>query len=215
VNEQNLQRGWAALEMGIALHTGEVVVGNIGSETRAKYGVVGSPVNMTARIESCTLGGQVFVAEASVQAAGPDLRLGSRMTIDAKGCKEPLAFYQLVGLGGTYNLSVPERGSELRRLAHEAPLHFTLIEGKQNQESVFSGRFVRLSLDGAEIASELAPEPLTNLRIRLTAADGAAVAGDLYAKVIERDKDGAWFRVGFTAVPPEVEAFLKSLLSPS
>ncbi len=50
-----------AFEMGIGLHTGEAVVGNIGSEQRAKYAVVGSAVNIASRVESATVGGQVLL----------------------------------------------------------------------------------------------------------------------------------------------------------
>ncbi|MBW1819876.1 MAG: adenylate/guanylate cyclase domain-containing protein, partial [Deltaproteobacteria bacterium] len=57
VNEHNQKRGWPEIEMGIALHSGEVVVGNIGSTKRSKYGVVGRTVNLTARIESFSVGG--------------------------------------------------------------------------------------------------------------------------------------------------------------
>jgi adenylate cyclase len=56
VNEHNFQMGWPEIEMGIGIHTGEVVVGNIGSTKRSKYGVVGRTVNLTARIESFTVG---------------------------------------------------------------------------------------------------------------------------------------------------------------
>ena len=46
VNERNRGLGLPDLQMGIAVNTGEVVVGNVGSHKRAKYGVVGSPVNL-------------------------------------------------------------------------------------------------------------------------------------------------------------------------
>ena len=46
----------------MGLCTGVGVVGNIGSEKRAKYGVVGTAVNLAARIESCTTGGQVLIS---------------------------------------------------------------------------------------------------------------------------------------------------------
>ncbi len=71
VNEHNLQMGWPEIEMGIGIHTGEVVVGNIGSTKRSKYGVVGRTVNLTARIESFTVGGQVLVSPTVIDAAGP------------------------------------------------------------------------------------------------------------------------------------------------
>jgi adenylate cyclase len=51
-----------SLAMGIGINTGEVVVGNIGSDKRCKYGVVGSQVNLTYRIESYTTGGQIFIS---------------------------------------------------------------------------------------------------------------------------------------------------------
>ncbi|MCZ6874270.1 MAG: response regulator, partial [bacterium] len=54
VNDQNRQEGLPEIEMGIGVHTGEVVVGNIGSHKRTKYGVVGSHANLTSRIESYT-----------------------------------------------------------------------------------------------------------------------------------------------------------------
>ena len=61
INEHNAKLGLPKLEMGIALNTGEVIVGNIGSQKHIKYGVVGSHVNLTARIESNTVGGQVLI----------------------------------------------------------------------------------------------------------------------------------------------------------
>ena len=56
LNRANEPAGLPRLEMGIAVHTGEVIVGNIGSERRTKYGVVGSAVNHAGRIESFTVG---------------------------------------------------------------------------------------------------------------------------------------------------------------
>ncbi len=55
---------YPSLKMGIGLHAGEVVVGNIGSESRAKYGIVGAAVNLTHRIQGQAKGGEVVVSEA-------------------------------------------------------------------------------------------------------------------------------------------------------
>ena len=53
------------LKMGIGVNAGEVVVGNIGSETRAKYGIVGSAVNVTQRIQALAEGGEVVISETA------------------------------------------------------------------------------------------------------------------------------------------------------
>lgn len=57
------------IEMGIGIHSGEVVVGNIGSEARAKYGIVGTAVNITQRIQTAAEGGQVIVSEPVLRCA--------------------------------------------------------------------------------------------------------------------------------------------------
>ena len=54
VNAENRRAGLPDIDMGIGVHTGEVVVGNIGSHKRTKYGVVGSHVNLTSRVQSYT-----------------------------------------------------------------------------------------------------------------------------------------------------------------
>lgn len=55
---------WPPLTLGVGLHVGEVVVGNIGSETRTKYGIVGSAVNLTHRIQSLAQDDEVIISEA-------------------------------------------------------------------------------------------------------------------------------------------------------
>jgi class 3 adenylate cyclase len=60
VNTEIEGRGLSKLIMGIGVSTGEVIAGNIGSEARIKYSVIGSTVNLAARIEGITSGGQIF-----------------------------------------------------------------------------------------------------------------------------------------------------------
>jgi class 3 adenylate cyclase len=89
INEQNLREDLPELEMGIGIHTGQVVLGNIGSPDRMKYGVVGSHVNLTARIQSYTTGGQVLTSETTRQEVGRILKPGKQMQIRAKESSIP------------------------------------------------------------------------------------------------------------------------------
>ena len=74
INARNVALQLPEISIGIGLNTGIVVAGNIGSERRSKYGVVGHPVNLTARIESYTQGGQILASEATVHSSGAGSR---------------------------------------------------------------------------------------------------------------------------------------------
>jgi adenylate cyclase len=64
-NAESAAQGLPPLVMGIAVHSGAVVAGNIGSQDRMKYGVVGPTVNLTGRIES-TIGPQILLSAATL-----------------------------------------------------------------------------------------------------------------------------------------------------
>jgi adenylate cyclase len=74
--------------MGIAVHTGEVVAGNIGSQRRAKYGIVGAAVNLVTRIEEFTTGGQILCSEDTLREAGGLVDFDERVEIPGKGGTE-------------------------------------------------------------------------------------------------------------------------------
>jgi class 3 adenylate cyclase/HAMP domain-containing protein len=116
VNEYNHQRGWPEIEIGIALHTGDVVVGNIGSTKRSKYAVVGRTVNVTARIESFTLGGQILVSPALILAANPGLILGDTVEVLAKGMHEAVECRELLGHDDHPELELGSGRNELNKL---------------------------------------------------------------------------------------------------
>ena len=65
VNPEIEAKGLKKLAMEIGVRTGEVIAGNIGSETRMKYSVIGNTVNLAARIEGITSGGQIFASAAT------------------------------------------------------------------------------------------------------------------------------------------------------
>jgi class 3 adenylate cyclase len=214
VNETNRRGGLPQVQMGVAVHTGEVIVGNIGSQTRAKYGVVGTNVNLTARIESFTLPGQVLVSQSTVDAAGDTLILGESRSFQAKGFKEPIAAYELKGVRGPHEALVPEAEEELRPLAREIPVTFTVVDGTHIRQASAEGRFVKASPSGAWVSSEQKAPPRANVRIRVRDETGAELPVELYAKVVEGESDGG-FVVRFSSAPPEVVELIRLALAPA
>jgi adenylate cyclase len=92
-NEEMKKEGLPELEMGIGLNAGHVVVGNIGSEARAKYGIVGSAVNLTQRIQEVAKGGEVVISDSIYHYAGSSLDIGKSFEVQLKGLQERMKLH--------------------------------------------------------------------------------------------------------------------------
>jgi len=82
-------QGMPALYMGIGLNAGQVIVGNIGSHTRAKYGIVGSAVNITSRIQDRAQAGEIVVPSAVIPCLNEKWVVRS-FSATLKGIKDPM-----------------------------------------------------------------------------------------------------------------------------
>ena len=100
VNQANAAHGWPQLEMGIGLNSGEAIVGNIGSEKRAKFGVVGNTVNLAARVEGTTVGSQILLSPFTYERLREVADVRPPISVQVKGISEPLLLYELRGLRG-------------------------------------------------------------------------------------------------------------------
>ncbi len=204
---QRFHREWLPeLEMGIAINTGAVVVGNIGSAKRAKYGVVGTQVNLAGRMQSFAVGGQVLVSRGTLDAAGPDVEVGKVLAIQAKGFRDPIEVYDLRGLAGTG--SVPERSSAVRSLATEIAVRYTIVDDKALGGPVLEGSLVAVG-DGVAALKPGRPLRLfTELHLRVVGPGGHDMQGDVYAKVTEAPGDET-VQIRFTALPAAIRRFLR------
>ncbi len=209
VNEYSLQKGWPEIEMGIALHTGEVVVGNIGSTKRSKYGVVGRTVNLTARIESFTVGGQVLVSPTLIRAANQGLILGDEVEVHAKGMQEALRCRELLGHEDHPELVLEEEETSCTTLAEPVPLHYVRLTDKHLDEQMEPATLISVSHRRAVVEASGPLPPYANIMLRLEAEAGEEEAPELYAKVIRPlDESCKRYLIHFTSVPPGMRARL-------
>lgn len=214
VNDQLRREGLPEVEMGIGVHTGVVVVGNIGSDRRAKYGVVGSHVNLTSRIESYTVGGQILISAVTQQELAALLKLGKQMQIEAKGIDYPHTIHEVQGIGAPYNLSLPEAQDDLVPLPEALPLRYNVVTSKHLGDTIGTGHFVKLSAKRGEVYSDTPIAPWSDIKIQLIHKNGEEISGGLYAKVVDHlSEHRAGFIVHFTSIAPAVATFLSEVLA--
>jgi len=217
VNAKMKELGLPQLEMGIGINTGEVVVGNIGSEKRTKYGVVGRQMNLTYRIESYTIGGQILISEHTLKELNQPLKINGDKEVLPKGVKQPISIYDVGGIGGDYNLFLSEAQEEFLTISQAVPIQYLVLEGKHMGDRVFRGNLVKLSAKGAVVNLENTPQQevpsgLSNIKLNLLNQDNREQASeDIYAKVLEQPADSGSFCIHFTAIPPEEKTKLESL----
>jgi len=95
-NQDSGSHGLPELGMGIGVHIGPVVAGNIGSLDRLKYGVVGPAVNLTARIQTLTGAGEVLLSDAMLARVASIVRVAPGRQERVKGMAEPIVVHRLL-----------------------------------------------------------------------------------------------------------------------
>jgi len=209
INEQNRLENLPTIEMGIGVHTGQVVVGNIGSPERMKYDVIGSQVNLTSRIQSCTTGGQILISETTRHEAGRILKIGRQTEVKAKGVEHPVTLFEVLGISGRHKLLLPDASEELTPLMSSIPLRYEIVEASQLGDEAYTGMLTKLSRKAAEVILDHPIGNLTNVKMHLI-QNGREIPGTLYAKVIDTVAGSSnVFFIRFTSVSPEIERFLQ------
>ena len=209
VNRRLAAKDDVQLEMGIGMHTGRVIVGNIGSLRRTKYAAVGATVNLAGRVESFTTGGQVLITDETRARVASPLRIDGQFQVEPKGAARSLTLFEIGGIGDPYMIWLPPRTTTLCPLAEPLPVQFTVLEEKFVGRTVYDGLLTELSDFETRLRSSLAPAVLSNVRITVAPSAQGNPAGHIYGKVVDVTRGSASLaRVRFTSATPALKAWV-------
>jgi class 3 adenylate cyclase len=98
-NKKRAEQHLPEIAMGIGIHTGNVVAGNMGAENRLNYTVLGANVNLAARICSKAKGMQILISEATLHAEGVEKRFicEKLQAVELKGFSASVNIYEVKG----------------------------------------------------------------------------------------------------------------------
>ncbi len=230
VNRRFREEGIPNLHIGVAVHTGTAVAGNIGSVRHAKYGVVGAAVCLTARLESCTLPGRILVSDATLRRLGSDARVGKNVLIQVKGFELPIRAHELLGIGETLRLEYPEEPPALLRLRRGYPVGYRRVHDDEISACAFWGEISHVSSDSVHIestkpyacplAERARPScpilPVTTgdeVEVSLSPLSERVLPTTAYGQVTEVfEGSRPAFRVRFSSMSPAAQAIVRQML---
>jgi adenylate cyclase len=214
VNAQQRELKLPELEMGIGINTGEVVVGNIGSERRASYGAVGTPINAAYRIESFTVGGQILISPTTRARVKSDLNILGTKEVKFKGLHQPVTLCDIGGIGEPYNAYLTEKKKiPLMRLNLPLKIECFPLEGKTVSDRAIAGRITHLGGNTAEGSLDEKVAAYMNLRILLKDEENRGLS-EIYAKVLPDENPDTpaadnRVRLQFTSMSQETKDYLE------
>lgn len=95
INRELRDEGFPEIGVGMGLHTGEAIIGYIGSDRRSEYTAIGDTVNTSSRLESNARGGEILISDATAKAAHSRYKLKAREPITVKNRQQPVNLWEV------------------------------------------------------------------------------------------------------------------------
>jgi adenylate cyclase len=186
LNERRRKLGKKGLGLGVGIHTGLAVAGNIGTPQRMDYTIIGDTVNLASRIQDLAPGGQVLISRATRDRMGNLLVVTDLQETKVKGRSESVELFRVHGM-----YLQEQVAHELRKVRRMQTCVRICMEGLEEDEHV-PGVLVDLSPVGTGVIFEEAA------RYRFD------IGGELRLEILEEEGPFSGKIVGQVAAVREV-----------
>ncbi len=214
INRRNEQDGLPHLEMGVAVNTGEVVVGNIGSEKRAKYGAVGAQVNFTGRVESFTVGGQVLISHSTYEKISGKVHVSKSLDVAMKGVPGTVRLYDVTGISGQFEAHLPSRDDSQVCLAQGIEVEAFRLDHKILEKTGAKAVITHASLTSGTVLFHSEVAQWEDVRLTWPEGSSGLHGGEIYGKVVAvaSADEGIKTVLRFTSVSSSAYRLLRKLI---
>jgi adenylate cyclase len=103
------EAGKPPLSVGMGINTGYVVMGNLGSQKRMNYTVIGDDVNIAARLYNVAKGGQIIISESTYEEVKDFFEFHELEPVSVKGKSAPLRTFEVLGRKDAALFATPEQ----------------------------------------------------------------------------------------------------------
>jgi len=98
LNKERVTRNEFPIKIGIGINSGEVISGNIGTEKRMEFAVIGEAVSLASRFEDLAKEGQILIGSSTLEKVKYIVQAQALAREKMRGYEEPVALYEITGL---------------------------------------------------------------------------------------------------------------------